>query len=355
MSNSQAFSRAVYATALVLMACAAGSCSSRPGGGQAGSGATGGTGLDAALSQVADTPGTRAYITFDDTARLVHLSGTSPFPTKGFALLRGFGASSLAGLTPELASQTGISLFSEDYAITADNPPRMLTLLHGGQSATLVTSRLTKLGWKRGAGMLLIGPPVFTGGASQKALPYAVPLQVVQPDGHDLTFGDSGADLSQIGSPTGPTLASDPVIRALAGCLGDVVAAQISVGGDLGGRHPAAVAIGVRSPARNTAIPHVVACAAWPGKAQAARYVADVRKALSTGLSAVWNQPFSALLSHASVTSIGGSQHIIEWQADTPGHLPYLIFQLYMHADLPALPDCAKVPAAARSRVIGCP
>jgi hypothetical protein len=31
-----------------------------------------------------------------------------------------------------------------------------------------------------------------------------------------------------------------------------------------------------------------------------------------------------------------------------------LIFQMSLNGDLPALPNCAKVPAAARSRIIGC-
>ncbi len=81
MSSSQAFSRAIYATALVLLTCAAAGGSSSPGNGP--------TRLDAALSHIADTPGTRASIAFDDTARLVQLSGTSPGTTKGFAVLRG--------------------------------------------------------------------------------------------------------------------------------------------------------------------------------------------------------------------------------------------------------------------------
>jgi hypothetical protein len=328
---------------MIVLACSLGSCSS-------GSGAAGGTGLETALSHVADTPGTRTQISYDDTAALVRLSGTDPGSTKGFALLRGWGASSLATVMVYLAHDTGISLFGEDYAITAGNPPRALTLLHGGQNASLVTSSLTKLGWKQNGGMLV--GPAFPGG-SGKASNYSLQLHVVQANGSDVTFGGSDADLSQIGSPSGSTLAGDPLIGALASCLGDVVAAQVQVGGDLGDGNPVAVAVGVAAPASNAATPHVVACVAWPGQAGAAQYAADVRKALSSGSSLATNQPFSALLSHPSVTSIGGSQNIVQWQADTPSRAD-LIFQMYVDRDLPGLPYCAKVPAAARSRVIGC-
>jgi hypothetical protein len=53
------------------------------------------------------------------------------------------------------------------------------------------------------------------------------------------------------------------------------------------------------------------------------------------------------------VTDLGGSQHVVQWQADTSSR-PELIFEMYEQIDLPALPDCTKLPPAARTRVIGC-
>jgi hypothetical protein len=60
------------------------------------------------------------------------------------------------------------------------------------------------------------------------------------------------------------------------------------------------------------------------------------------------------LLTHPSVASIGGSQNIVQWQADTPRRADQ-IFQMYLNQDLPALPGCARLPKAAASTVIGCP
>jgi hypothetical protein len=329
---------------MIVLAGALGNCSS-------GSGQIAGTSLQAALSHVADTPGNRASISYDDTSALVRLAGSGLGTTKGFALLRGWGAPSLTQLMVILTSDTGIDVFSEDYAISAGNPPQMLTLVHGGQDASLVTSRLAKLGWKQNGGTLT--GPAFPAGGSGGASNYSLQMHVVQASGSDVTVGQSGANLSQIGSPSGSTLASDPLIAALASCLGDVFAAQVQVGGGLGGRNPVAVAVGVAAPASNSATPHAVACVAWPGQSGAAQYAADVRKALSGGESLATNRPFSALLSNTSVTSIGGSQNIVQWQGDTPGRAD-LIFQMYLDRDLPGLPYCARLPAAARTRVIGC-
>jgi hypothetical protein len=328
----------------ILLACTLASCSS--------GGGSGGNSLDSALAQVGDTAATRTQIAYDDTADLVQLSGTGTgvSSTKGFALLRGWG-SSLAELFAPLAGDTGISIFKEDYAISAGTGPQMVTLLHGGQSGSLVTSRLAKLGWKQHGGTL-VGPP-FSGGGSQKASLYELQLHVVQTAGSDVKFGGSGAKLSQLGSPSGSTLASNPVISALASCLGDVIAAQIGVGGYLGGKHPVAVAVGVRKPSSDSATPRAVGCVAWSSQAAAAQYTTDAKKALSSGLSIATNEPYSTLLSHPAVTDIGGSEHIVQWQADTASRAD-LIFQMYERVDLPALPTCTKLPPQARSRVFGC-
>jgi hypothetical protein len=159
MRSRKAFSRVLPAITVIALATALGGCS-----GGSGAGGSGGTGLDAALAKVADGPVTRAQVAYDNTAALVKLAGTGLDPTKGFALLRGYGASSLMELVTQLTSDTGINVLGEDYAITAGNPPQMVTLLHGGQSASVVTSRLGKLGWKQDNGALL-APPLNSSGS----------------------------------------------------------------------------------------------------------------------------------------------------------------------------------------------
>jgi hypothetical protein len=182
----------------------------------------------------------------------------------------------------------------------------------------------------------------------------------VLPMGSDVVFGMPAARLSQIGSPRGATLATDPRVSALAHCLGNVVAA-LGVfagghlpgvpGGYLGGRKPTGLAVGVTRPASNTSTPRAVVCVSWPSQRAAARYAAVLRQALSRGVSLYLNERYSTLLTHATETAIGGSQHVAEWQADTPQNAQ-LVFQMFINADLPAL-DCPRLGSAAARA--GCP
>lgn len=59
-------------------------------------------------------------------------------------------------------------------------------------------------------------------------------------------------------------------------------------------------------------------------------------------------------------TLVGGSQHIAEWQANTPGNAA-TIFQMMVDLSLPGLPNCRGfesrlTPAAlAHLKINGCP
>jgi hypothetical protein len=308
------------------------------------------------LARVSDTANNRDAIYYDNTAELVHLVGSSfGAGSKGYGQLRGMGASILAGdmiMMGQPQSDTGINLFDETYAISAGkNPPATVTLMAGGQDASLVTSYLTKLGWKKGADGTLISPSLST--ASGNGGTYAFFMPKVRAENSDVLVGGSGANLSQIGSPSGTTLADDPGIKALAGCLGNVVAAAM-----YGGRQasitaaPTEVAVGISQPASATATPHAVVCVSWPSRAAAGRYASNVRKALSTGLSLHLNARFSAILPHAAVTSVGGDAHVVEWQAG-PSNVG-TVFNMLNSGGLPALPDCSKMTAAEKARIIGC-
>ena len=296
---------------------------------------------------MADTAGNRRLITYDDTAELVHLVGSSPAASpKGFGDLRGWGAGSLTSYLPVLQHDTGIRLLSEDYAISAGFPPADSTLIAGGQDASAVTSHFTKLGWKARDGELATAPNPGLSGPRADAAFYSVEIPQVRASGSDVAAGGLGADLSQAGPVSGPTLAGDPLISALAACLGNVVAAQIAMstpGAALSGKAPVAMAAGVLRPLSATATPQAVTCVAWAGATTATEYATDVRQALATGKSATTNEPFSSLLVHPSVTSLGGRQHIVRWQAQTPSQAS-LVLTMSEECGLPALPGCARQP-----------
>lgn len=330
------FSR--VALAAVLIALAAG-CSS---------GGAGGTGLDAALARVSDTAGNRAAIYYDNTAELTSLAGKS-VNAEGYGQLRAWGAGELQEYVAQLPGTTGINLYNEDYSITV-GVPSSLTLLAGGQDAATVTRQLAKLGFKKTPDGTLTSPGPLPDNTS-----YPSSMNQVKTSNADLLVGKTGASLSQVGSPAGTTLADDPGIKALAGCLGNVAAAVMLSGASSGiTAKPTEIAAGVSQPASATATPHVVVCVSWPTQAAADTYAANAQKMLATGLSYRTGERYSAIFPHAAVTKVGGAAHVVEWQAEESQPETILIFNSADTDDLPALPACGNLPPAALSRIIGC-
>ena len=351
-----------------------------------------------ALARIAATPASRSLIVYDDTGALVKLTGTSWTEQGGFAVLRGAGAGPLIQVGQLLASNPGINLLSASYAITAGRPPQQVGLLAGGQQAQRISTGLARLGWIPAHGGLTGPSPDSVGGNQQYTAIYAVNLARVRTTGSDLRFGGAQADLGEIDRPSGPTLAADPRTKALAGCLGNVVAAEIDAtypggpagagaapaspgaspsgpasrsaspspaaspstspstspsasGGPGGGR--AVVAAGVRRPRAGTSTPQAVVCAAWPTQAAADKYASELRALLPGGVTPDLGVPYSRLLSRPSVRDTGGSQHLVAWQAATPGNAG-LVLQMVEDTALPALPDCAHLLPQSAAHVTGC-
>ena len=318
------------------------------------SGGSGGTGLETALARVSDSPNNQSAIYYDNTAELVSLAGKSlGAEAKGYGALRGTGAPNLVSSLGTLTSDTGINLFGENYAITVGEPPASVTLVANGQDDSLVTGKMTKLGWKKGDGGTLAGPPLSTASLDTETALYAISMRKVQAANSDVVVGGASADLGQIGSPSGSTLADDTGMKALAGCLGNVVAATM-----YSGRYanikaaPTEVAVGISQPAKATAAPHAVVCVSWPNQAAADTYEANVRKELATGMSLRTVERYSSLLRHAAVTNVGGDAHVVEWQADPS--TAETVFEMQVNNDLPALPNCSRMTPAQAARIIGC-
>ncbi|GAB3928776.1 hypothetical protein GCM10011575_13340 [Microlunatus endophyticus] len=283
------------------------------------------TGLKSALARISDTAANRNGVYYDDTAGLTKLTGDSP--AEGFGPLLGFGASSLSSMGKPLRDDTGIDVAGESYAISAGQPPRALTVVAGGQDGRQVTSRLTKLGWKSAAGALTAPSVTAT---------YGIQLAKVRPDGSDVIIGGTGADLDRAGDPDGATLADDALTSALAGCLGDVVTAYFVSGSTVTSSGMTELAAGIARPASASATPRAVVCTAWSSPGTASRYAAAARTDLKSGTSDASNRPYSSLLKNSGVTSVGGRQNVVRWQADTPGNAS-MIFTMVVQRDLPGL------------------
>jgi hypothetical protein len=178
-------------------------------------------------------------------------------------------------------------------------------------------------------------------------------MQRVQAENSDVLIGGQNANLGQLGSPSGKTLGNDSGVETLAGCLGNVVAAVMSTGGDAGiTSAPMELAVGISQPASASATPQMVACVSWQTQLRASGYEANLNKALATGMSPATEQPYSTLLRDPKVTSVGGPMNIVKWQAD-PSSVS-LLLEMVESENLPALPNCGHMTQAQAQQVTGC-
>ena len=309
---------------LVLVACSHGGSTPQPNRTES-QRTPSGAGLQTALGRIAATAANRNGIYYDDTAALTKLTGGDH--TKGFGPLIGIGSSSLSSMGEPLHDDTGIDVMGETYAISAGQPPKALTVVAGGQDSKLVTSRLTKLGWKPTGGLLT---------APSLTATYGIQLPKVRPSGSDVIIGGTDADLGEAGDPSGTTLADDALTSSLAGCLGDVVAAYLASGSTVASSDLTELAVGVARPADSSATPRAIVCTAWSAAGAASKYEAAARTALKSGISAASNKPYSSYLKNPEVTTVGGPQHLVRWQADTPGNAS-MIISMVVRRDLPGL------------------
>ncbi|HVV19630.1 MAG TPA: hypothetical protein VHF06_09360 [Pseudonocardiaceae bacterium] len=304
------------------------------------------TALVLALSRVADDAGARTEIYYDDTSALVRLAGTR-VTAQGFGMLRGTGAGQLQEISQVITDQPGIRLDKADFTILAGSPPREVGLVAGGQQDATITGNLTKAGWRQ-KGNTLVGPSPTSAGGDPNVMPLlALSMAKVRADGADLVYGESDADLDLIGG-SGPTLATDPLIGAVANCLGDVVAAEIMA--PYPGNHQVTVlATGVPRPKSNTDTPHAVVCTGWSSADAAGKYATLARQQLTTGTSVVTDEKYDTLLHNPSVTTVGGAAHLVRWEVETSQ--AERLFQMIENSDVPGLPDCSRLPPAAAAKL----
>jgi hypothetical protein len=309
------------------------------------------TGLRQALSRVAATDDTRAWVGYDAIAELTKVVGKRPGRGFGLLLLQGADLGKVALNAP---TDIGIAPLDADYGIKAGRPPHTVTVLAGGQQADRIGTSLTTLGWARN-GDRYVGPdPARLTNAGTKAV-YGLTFAQVQPDGSDVVIGRSGTDLGTAGHPLpGTTLADDPATAALADCLGDVVVANLTTRYRSATTHQPAVqarvphgvqldklteiAVGVRAPKSASDTPRAVVCTAWADQAAADGYAGAVPEVLTEGKSRTAGLSYAQLLTHPHITKVGGDAHVVEWTADEPNaDESRLVLQMLLNADVPGL------------------
>jgi hypothetical protein len=314
----------------------------------------GGTGLHQALSRIAANDATRKWVSYDATGKLTKLVGKRPGGSGfGLLLLDGTDLGPVAELLPD---DTGIAALDADYGVSAGLPPDTVSVLAGGQHSDRIGKALTGSGWTRD-GDRYIGPDV-TAVTDDSKMRQALNLAQVRTDGADVVFGKSRADLGAAGHP-GRSLADDQPTAALADCLGDVVAAQLTTDfhspiessrltpvqqAALAKQRPAGiqldklreVAVGVRTPKSTSDTPRAVVCVAWADQSAADGYAAALPGVLSDGTSLASNQPYTRLLHNPQTSKVGGGAHIVRWSADE-GEGPGQVIGMLAMQDLPGL------------------
>ncbi|GAA3389384.1 hypothetical protein [Cryptosporangium minutisporangium] len=287
-----------------------------------------------ALERISASDTTRQQITFDDTAALTELSDDAD-PAVGFGGLVLAGSPALSGDLKTVEKTTGLRPRSASFTISAGRTPAVVAVVAGGQNADDVEKTLTASGWKADGDQLVASPD----GSVSDGTTLPIHLARVRADGSDVVYAGNGARVSDVGRSgsaraDGDTLADDRRVAALADCLGDVVAATFVVGQQQGS--PTMVAVGVRRPKTGDDTPRAVTCTAWSTSAAADAYTTDLRDALARGTTASSRRPYAELLKSATVQEIGGDEHVVGWQAETPTSA-VLILQMAWRNELPAL------------------
>jgi len=309
------------------------------------------TGLRQALSRVAATDDTRAWVGYDAIAELTKVVGKRPGRGFGLLLLQGTDLGSVALHAP---TDTGIAPLDADYGIAAGLQPHTVTVLAGGQQADRIGTSLTTLGWARNGDRYVAPDPARLTNTGRKA-GYGLTFAQVRPDGSDVVIGRSGTDLATAGHPLpGRTLADDRATAALAGCLGDVAVANLTTRyRSATTQQPAVqariphgvqldklteVAVGVRAPKSASDTPRAVVCTAWADRAAADGYAGAVPGVLTDGRSLTAGLPYAQLLTHPQTTKVGGDAHVVGWTADEPNaDESRLVLQMLLNADVPGL------------------
>jgi hypothetical protein len=264
-------------------------------GGDSGGGGGSGGDLLAALERVAATDATRQYVEYGDVALLGNLAHDG----KRFLSLVGYGFSPIAPVSQIMAEELHFDPATMDGAVLAGQPPEWSGLLWGDYDVKAVDGSLRDrhipaaddqggTRWTSGDDkeINLNGP--LTGIARTSE------LNDIHTGSGTFGYSASRAGLEAVTAPGDDTLADDPTLKRLAGCLGDVAAAVLAakVHGET-----TAYAVGVRATAENVITE--VACFAPDRDAKGMRD--HVAGELKNGTAPATQQPWRELLPGASV------------------------------------------------------
>jgi len=307
------------------------------------------TALLRALADVRSGPQAHAEFDYADLAAVRRLAGYPPSYagarrsgrlTSRWTRLLGVGSGNLAAAELVLAPRTGIDLFAADRAISIGQPPKVAVRIDGAALDTAKIERALRANGskpKRGAG----GREYLARG-QEGSIDLKRPLTslvlalldraVVGPH----VFAASGFE-EPVDEVLGgrPSLATVPEFATAAGCLGDVIAAQLVSGSLARVPDSALVAVGVRSPSGPDAPVDEVLCSVTRGAAVASRQAAALRRAIRVGGQA-WSQGVTKETVAVRRGPLPAVQLVLTRGGQAP---PGVVFDLLVRGDAAALLD----------------
>ena len=285
----------------LLLACCAG-CSGDDGSGGSGGSDDADTALRDALAKVAATDATRTYVEYGDVTLLDKLTEGGGEQGKRFLSVLGYGFSQLASTSQILAEELRFDPRKMTGAVQAGEPPRTAGLLWGEYDVAAVEKVLAArdipaeedAGGKRWTSgkdreLQLDGPLAGIARASE--------LNVIRTADDTFAYAPARAGVDAVTEPGDDTLADDPVMHRLSGCLGEVAAAVLVAPSDA---DPTAYGVGVR--VTEAGATTEVACLAPEGDPKGVRE--HVEQELKSGQTPSTRQPWSELLPGAKVAVV---------------------------------------------------
>ncbi len=289
----RAMSRPLTLAVALLLACCAG-CS---GDGESGDAGGSDTGLRAALARVAATDSTRAYAEYGDVALLGKLADGAA--GKRFLSIYGVGFSPIAPTSRTIADELRFDPMAMDGAVLAGQPPDTAALLWGDYDVAAVEQALAGRDvpaeddadgrrWTSADDreLSLDGPLAGVARASE--------LNVIHTADGAFGYAPARAGLDAVTTPGDDTLADDPVMHRLSGCLGEVAAAVLIAPGE---DDATAYGVGVRATASGDVTE--IACISPDGDPKGVRD--HVERELADGTAPSSRQPWTELLPDATV------------------------------------------------------
>jgi hypothetical protein len=230
-----------------------------------------------------------------------------------FVTLTGFGMGNLRNYYKVVAEDLAFDPMTSREAISAGRPPDWSAIIWGDYDVNAVNDKFAGLGVERSGdgdsttwtasadGKIRLDSPLVTIAGPNT-------LNNVRTAPGSFAFAPKRDTLSWVTSPGFDTLAKDPTMKTLAGCLGDVIAAIITRAEN----RTETLAVGVRAPS-TTDVTDVICVA--PGTGDAASIRDHATGQLATGKSPQANRPWSELLPNAKVELTGSAVRITA----TPG------------------------------------